>query len=120
MHHRSSGYDCPASSPSALASRSGPWRARHLMFATLCISLLSFGSAVADEAPEPTSGQATEQAESQAKPERNGKICQIEEVTGSLMKKRVCKTPEQWAARESAGKELVREMDRKPLAAKGE
>ncbi len=43
--------------------------------------------------------------------DKKGKICRTEEVTGSRMPKRVCHTPEQWEARERAGREAVRELD---------
>lgn len=42
---------------------------------------------------------------------KKGKICRTEDVTGSRMPKRVCHTPEQWEARERAGREAVRELD---------
>jgi len=53
-------------------------------------------------------------------PERNGKICEYEDVTGSRMKKRVCMTPEQYEARQRAAREAVREMDAKPIPKMGE
>jgi len=89
----------------------GQRRIRHLLFAIAAIGLLSIGQAAAQEAGEPASAQAP----ATVKPGKDGKVCQLEDVTGSRMKKRICYTPEQWEARERAAKELVRELDGKPV-----
>lgn len=102
--------------PNTSTARASTSRVRRILLATLSASLLSMGQAIAEDAPETAPPQASnEQAAATPKPGRNGKICQVEEVTGSLMKKRVCKTPEQWAARENAAKRAVREMDQRPV-----
>lgn len=114
MPARSPGSTLPSSHPSAHAPR--PWlrRFRHLLLATMSVSLLSIGQAIAEETPEPAPSQASaEQAAASPKAGRNGKVCQLEDVTGSRMKKRICYTPEQWAARERSGKQMVRELDGK-------
>ncbi|TYT25694.1 hypothetical protein FZO89_05170 [Luteimonas viscosa] len=86
-------------------------RTRCLLFAGAIIGLLSIGQAMAQEAVEPASTQASKPT----KPGKNGKVCQLEDVTGSRMKKRVCYTPAQWEARESAAKAMVRELDGKSI-----
>ena len=58
----------------------------------------------------PVQDDATEVA-SAPKVNKNGKICKTEDVTGSRMPKRVCYTPEQWEARQRAGRDAVRELD---------
>lgn len=72
------------------------------------LGLLFVGQAMAQEAE-------TDAAPAPATPGpgKDGKVCQYEDVTGSRMKKRVCDTPERWAARERAAKDMVRELDRK-------
>ena len=102
------------------ASAPGLRRIRHLLLVTASIGLLSIGQVVAQEAGEPASGQAAaapaaEQTSPSAKPGKNGKVCKNEDVTGSRMKKRICQTPEQWEARERAAREMVRELDSKPV-----
>lgn len=90
---------------------------RRLLFALAIVVLLTSGQAVAqDTAAGQASAQPAVAADRQAEqPEKTGKVCQYEEVTGSRMKKRLCYTPEQWAARERAAKEMKREMDGKPI-----
>lgn len=98
-------------------------RTRRLLIATAGIALLWAGSVVAqeaaDEAPAdvvlPTAGQTS----SSAKPGKNGKVCEYEVVTGSRMRKRICHTPEQWEARQRAGKELTRELEGTSISADG-
>lgn len=82
-------------------------RIRHLLFAVVVTGLLSVGQVSAQD----TEGSASDPASTPAAPNRHGKVCEYEVVTGSRMKKRVCYTPEQWAARERAGKELTRELN---------
>lgn len=96
-----------------------PWRARirHLRPTIVIIGLLSIGQAAAQEAEEAVSAQASTPV---IGPGRNGKVCEYEDVTGSRMRKRVCYTPAQWEARERAAKELVRELDGKPIGRNGE
>jgi len=88
---------------------------RHLLFAIAATGLLSIGQVAAQEADEPVTAQAA--APAGVKPGKNGKVCEYEVVTGSRMKKRVCYTPEQWEARERAGRELTRELDGKSIGA---
>lgn len=116
-------HDCSAAasirpSGAAAAHASWPRRIRCLLLATAGIGLLSVGQVAAQDAAGPASveGAAPSAAEtSPVKPGKNGKVCQYEDVTGSRMKKRICYTPEQWEARERAAKELVRELDAKPV-----
>lgn len=90
---------------------------RRLLLTLGAIVLLPNGQAAAQAAVGPTSAQPNVAADRQAEPsEKNGKVCQYEIVTGSRMKKRICYTPEQWAARELAAKALKREMDDKPIS----
>lgn len=85
----------------------------HILLAATVIALLPFSTAHA-------ALQTVEQHEQSKQPSKNGKVCQSEDVIGSRMKKRVCLTPEQWEARERAGKELKREMDSKPMPKDGQ
>jgi len=94
------------------AARTRARRSCHLMVALAVSGLLSTGQVVAQEAQEPASAEAS----GSPTKDRKGKICQYEEVTGSRMKKRVCHPPEQWEAREKAAKDMVRELDAKPVA----
>jgi hypothetical protein len=81
------------------------------------VVLLPNGQVAAQAAAGSTSAQPTLAVDRQVEPsEKNGKVCQYEIVTGSRMKKRICYTPEQWAARELAAKALKREMDDKPIS----
>lgn len=109
MHVHPIGSSRPSNVPAARA----PWqrRIRHLLFAIAATGLLSIGQAAAQEAGDPASAQAS----ASVKPGKNGKVCQLEDVTGSRMKKRICYTPEQWEARERAAKEVVRELDARPV-----
>ena len=91
------------------SARGARWRHfGHALVATAAMGLLSIGQAMAQEADTEAA-----QAPATAVPGKNGKVCQYEDVTGSRMKKRVCHTPEQWAARERAARDMVRELDRK-------
>lgn len=95
------------------------WRPRGLRFAILFVGLLAFGQAAAQEAADPAAAPATSKAGPAAKPGKERKVCRNEEVTGSLMKKRICRTPEQWEAQEQAAKEFGRELDAKPVGKDG-
>ena len=94
-------------------------RCRLLALAAASIGLLALGQAMAQEAPRADAAQvAAEQnprTASARRGGRDGQVCHYEEVTGSRMKKRVCFTPEQLEARERAGRQLVRDLDAKPL-----
>lgn len=87
-----------------------------LVLATL--GLLILGQASAQDAAGLDSAQAAlaPPATAAAKPDKNGKICQYEDVTGSRMKRRVCLTPEAWEARQKAAKDFARELDAKPVS----
>ena len=88
------------------------WQRIHrLLMPAAAIVLLSVGHVAAQEAPDPDPLQMS----APAKASRNGKVCQLEGVTGSRMKKRVCYTPQQWEAREAAAKAMVRELDGKSI-----
>ena len=80
----------------------------HALAVAAFVGLLSIGQAMAQRVGEDAAEASTTPVAG-----KNGKICQREEVTGSRMPKRVCLTPEQWAARERAAKDMVRELDRK-------
>jgi hypothetical protein len=69
----------------------------------LCVSTAAY--AVEGTAP-PAPGDSEAQAE---KPK---KICRMETVTGSVMPKRVCRTPEQVAADQEAAQRTRDEMNR--------
>lgn len=86
-------------------------RLRGWLIAGAAVALLFAGHAAAQEAADADSAQAS----APTKPGRNGKVCQLEDVTGSRMKKRVCYTPEQWEAREADAKAMVRELDGKSI-----
>lgn len=88
---------------------------RQMLFAAAAVGMLSIGQAVAEEADEPAPARASETVT----PGKNGKVCKLEDVTGSRMRKRVCHTPENWEAREKAAKELVRELDARPVGDQG-
>ncbi|TYT25695.1 hypothetical protein FZO89_05175 [Luteimonas viscosa] len=109
MHAHSIGSSHPSTVPAASVPQQR--RIRCLLFAGAIIGLLSVGRAAAQEAAEPAAAQAP----APAKPGKNGKVCQQQDVTGSRMKKRVCYTPERWQAREAAAKEMVRELDGKSI-----
>lgn len=90
---------------------------RRPLFAFAIIVLLPSGQAVARNDAGLVSAQPAVAADRQTgQPEKTGKVCQYEDVTGSRMKKRLCYTPEQWAERERVAKELKREMDDKPIS----
>mgnify|MGYP003575480450 FL=1 len=101
-------------------------RIRYILLVTVISGLLSIGQAVAQELGESASGQIAVPAAGQTpsdrpgRPVAEGKVCQYEDVTGSRMRKRICFTPEQWDARERAAKELVRELDSKPIGRNGD
>lgn len=68
----------------------------------LCVSAAAYA---ADEtAPAP--------AASEAQAEKPKKICRTERATGSVMPKRVCRTPEQVAAEEQAAQRTREQMNR--------
>lgn len=93
-------------------------RARRLkirctLFAVLAAGLSVSGhSALAQETDDNVSEENSDSVASGG----DGKVCQYEDITGSRMRKRVCHTPERWEAREMAAKNLVRELDAKPVA----
>ncbi len=62
----------------------------------------------ANEAPTPTTAQAADEASA----EKPKKICRMETGTGSVMPKRVCRTPEQVAAEQEAARRTRDEMNR--------
>jgi len=84
---------------------------KQLSLAMLAAGLLALGQAVASD-PAATDASA---APATPKTGKSGKVRTYEVVTGSRLKKRVCLTPEQWAARERAAKELGRELDARPV-----
>lgn len=84
---------------------------KQLSLAMLAAGLLALGQAVASD-PAATDASA---APATPKTGKSDKVCTYEVVTGSRLKKRVCLTPEQWAARERAAKELGRELDARPV-----
>lgn len=85
---------------------------RSLSGAVLIIGLFSAGQAMAQEAEQ---APAPAQAVAPDDLNRNGKVCRVEDVTGSRMRKRVCHTPEQWEARERAAYRAVRELDSRSI-----
>lgn len=112
-------YFSSSSSRPGVPSAAVPWSrySRRLLLALGAVVLLSSGQAAAQDAAGLRSSQPTVAADTQrGQAGKNGKVCQYEVVTGSRMKKRVCYTPEQWAAREAAAQQLTREMDGKPLS----
>ncbi len=52
-------------------------------------------------------------AKAEAQPEKPKKICRMETATGSVMPKRVCRTPEQVAADEEAARRTREQLDRR-------
>lgn len=81
--------------------------------AALAAYLCAAGPVVAQES-EGSSGAAETTVPSDA-PAGSEKICRYEEVTGSRMRKRVCQTAERWEARERTSKNLMRELDGRPV-----
>ena len=51
--------------------------------------------AAAPDAPAGHTAQQTEQADADAKPAKQRRVCRTETATGSVMPKRVCRTAEQ-------------------------
>jgi len=93
-------------------TRPGGQTAFHLMLSVVAAAcVLAFAPAAAQETDGTT---PVAQAES-ARPNKDEKICRVEDVTGSRMRKRICHTQEQWDARERAAQNLVRELDGKPV-----
>ena len=68
----------------------------------LCVS----AAAYATEAIAPT------QDEGEAQAEKPKKVCRMETSTGSVMPKRVCRTPEQVASEQEAARRTREEMNR--------
>lgn len=110
-------------SPKA-SSAHAPWQShvRSWLLVTASFALLAVGQATAQDEEGAASAQAVvpeagnaAQPDKQDKPGKSRKVCEYEDVTGSRMKKRVCFTPEQWDARHRAAKDLVRELDGKPI-----
>ena len=69
----------------------------------LCASTAAYA---AEEAAPPA------QNESEAQAEKPKKVCRMETVTGSVMPKRVCRTPEQVAADQEAAQRTREQMNR--------
>ena len=67
---------------------------------------------VAAHAAEDAAPTAAQTAEADAQPEKPKKICRMETATGSVMPKRVCRSPEQVAADQEAARHTRQEMDR--------
>lgn len=89
-------------------------RAFDFMLLAPLIAVLTFAAQSAS-AQEPAEN-ASEESSNPVETQRNEKICRYEDVTGSRMRKRVCFTQERWDAREMAAKNLVRDLDAKPVA----
>lgn len=119
MHDRSSAGSIR---PYGEGAARAPWqrRVRHLLLAIAGLGLLSIGQVAAQGAAD-AAATAAGQASPSVKADKAEKVCEYEVVTGSRMKKRVCYTPEQWEARQRAGKELTRELDdNRPVGANAE
>ncbi|MDH5822824.1 hypothetical protein QFW77_07425 [Luteimonas sp. RD2P54] len=102
-------------SPARSANKPGRGRHPHLLLAMVTVGLLAVGQSAAQEGSEPAVAPEAAQAPLPATPDRGGKVCHYEEVTGSRMRKRICYTPEQREARERAARDMVREMDSKGI-----
>ena len=70
----------------------------------LCVSTAAF--AAEETAPTPA------QSEGEAQAEKPKKVCRMETGTGSVMPRRVCRTPEQVAADQEAARRTREEMNR--------
>lgn len=94
---------------SAVAAAGAPWlrRMRGVLVVCVGIGALSVGQVMAQDSEE----QAAVAEVAPAKPAKQAKVCRVEDVTGSRMRKRICRTPEQWEARERAAQQLTRELD---------
>ena len=91
-------------------------RRRKWLAAAFLLLLLPMSQASAQEAEEVAHSEAASVAAPVVQPEQAERVCSYEDVTGSRMRKRVCRTAEQWEARERAAKGLARELDAKPVA----
>lgn len=93
-------------------------RTRRRMFDFMMFALLTAGSIFAAQSAsaQEAAGDASEESPNPVDVRPGEKICQYEDVTGSRMRKRVCFTQERWEAREMAAKNLVRDLDAKPVA----
>ncbi|MDC7806251.1 hypothetical protein PQS31_05365 [Luteimonas sp BLCC-B24] len=80
----------------------------------LLIAASTFAAQLASA--QESAGDASEESANPVETQRGEKICQYEDITGSRMRKRVCFTQERWDAREMAAKNLVRDLDAKPVA----
>jgi hypothetical protein len=74
--------------------------------AALVLCLPAAAHAAADTTP-------AAQAEGEAQTEKPKKICRMETATGSVMPKRVCRTPEQVAADEEAARRTREQLNRR-------
>jgi hypothetical protein len=74
--------------------------------AALALCLPAAAHAAADSA-------SSAQAEGEAQTEKPKKICRMETATGSVMPKRVCRTPEQVAADEEAARRTREQLNRR-------
>ena len=77
-----------------------------LLAAALFLCLPAAAHAAPDSAP-------TTQAQDEAQAEKPKKICRMETATGSVMPKRVCRTPEQVAADEEAARRTREQLNRR-------
>lgn len=103
----------PCFSSSRAAGSTWQSRTRQVLLLVV-LGLLPVGQATAQQAPDAMPGeQESAAASAPASPDRSGKVCRQEDVTGSRMKRRECRTAEQWEARERASTDMVRELDRK-------
>ena len=96
-------------------------RPQHRLLAALLLGLLPVGPALAQAADKPPADEPAETAQANATQGKSAgteqrKICRYETTIGTRMRKKVCQTPEQWEARQQAGKNLRREMDDKPIS----
>ena len=70
----------------------------------LCVSATALAANEAE--------QSTAQNEGETQAEKPKKVCRMETGTGSVMPKRVCRTPEQIAAEQEAARRTRDEMNR--------
>lgn len=103
-------WNAASSSLSRTSVRAACLRWSFLAAGLLCMGAVTAQEGTAEDAPARPAPQ----------PDKNGKICQYEDVTGSRMKKRICMTPEQYEARQRAAREAVRELDARSIPKVGE
>jgi hypothetical protein len=84
-----------------------------LLAATLFLCLPAVAHATEDSAPAPAAqAEASATADVPAEAEKPKKICRMETGTGSVMPRRVCRTPEQVAADQEAARRTREQMNR--------